>query len=282
MNNPNGTDEDAKLDLTKTRDGLKATITEAMTQKLRNDSKFADAYNGFRLDELWDNILAWVDYSHQPMNRSGQQVIPYKRAPFYDISELHQIYPIDDTLYDFFSQNLGVFPVTGININTMAGPILRSLFPRLTDQEVQVFFEFRDSTDANNQFAKVDDFYKYMGDNTSYGSTEIDTLKTEFQTKGIRLIIDEEIFKIYIKAQVQQASRIIEAMVQVSLENFNAAPKAAQPNDPNVDPNSQQNGGADAQQNAAAAAGTNLLMTQEVFVQNFSKTGLRILSMRVY
>ncbi len=194
------------------REGMKEIFTQIIQKKFIDDPGFAAEYRDLQVDELFDNILGWVDYTHQPRNSSGKQAIPYKRAPFYNMSELRMIYPMDDDLFDLLAPNFTTAMTNGFNVNTMREPMLRAIFSQATDEEITEFFKFRDSTEEDNTFQSVDDFWKYIEKSfAAYRST--DDLKNKMIQQGIKLITDEETFKIKIVAQVNQATRILEAWV---------------------------------------------------------------------
>ena len=223
------------------RDGMKELFTQIIQKKFTDDPGFAAEYRDLQVDELFDNILGWVDYTHQPRNASGKQAIPYKRAPFYSMSELRMIYPMDDDLYDVLAPNFTTAMTNGFNVNTMGEPMLRAIFTLAVDEEITEFFKFRDSVEEDNTFQSVDDFWKYIEKSfAAYRST--DDLKKKLIQQGIKLITDEETFKIRVVAQVNQATRILEAWV--TMDSAKKAPKNPSPgptpspspssNDPNA------------------------------------------------
>lgn len=209
------------------REGMKRFITQLVEDKFKADPDFAAEYRDLQIEELFDNILGWIDYTHQPRNSSGRQTIPYKRAPFYSVSELRMIYPIDDALYDLLAPNFTTSMTSGINVNLIKEPMLRALFPNVEDEEVVEFFKSRDSPDEDGTFQTPDDFWKYVERSfAAYRST--DDLKKRFAQQGIKIITDEEVFKITVLAQVNQATRVLEAWV--TLESSTPAKKTANPN----------------------------------------------------
>jgi type II secretory pathway component PulK len=200
------------------RKGLREILARVFEEKVRVDQDFADQYRDLEIDELYDNILGWVDFSHQPKNSSGRQPLPYKRAPFYSITELHMVRPIDDGLYDLYAPLFTPYSTPGVNVNKIKEPMLRVLLPGITDEEVQEFFKFRDDPDVDNSFKKGDDFFKWASENvaTLRSSTTLDDLKTSLSQQGIQILTDEELFKITVTAEVNKATRILEAWILIS------------------------------------------------------------------
>lgn len=210
--NPSPSASVIPYDVKEARESMKRLITQLIEDKAKNDPDFANEYGSLQIEELWDNLLGWVDFTHQPRNASGRQTIPYKKGPFYNISELRMIYPIDDTLYDLLAPNFTTALTRGLNVNTLKEPMLRAFFPQITDEEVTEFFKFRDSVEEDNSFKTPEDFWKYV--EKSFGAyRNTDELKTRLAKQGIPILTDEETFKITVIGQVNQATRVIEAWV---------------------------------------------------------------------
>jgi len=103
---------------------------------------------------------------------------------------------------------------------------LKALVPNLTKEEVAEFFKQRDNKDEDNQFKKIDDFYNYMKANFSVfagNEKNVEDFKKKLAENGLRLVVDEFVFKIVVQAQVEQAIRIIEAVVVLSDNKANTA-----------------------------------------------------------
>lgn len=205
-----------KFDVEEARKGIKDLLFRLVEEKFKKDQDFAAEYRDVDVEEIYDNIVGWVDFAYQPKNASGNQPY-YKKAPFYSMSELRMIQPIDDGLYDLLASNFTTFITPGLNANKIREPMLRALLAGITDEEVTQFFKDRDSTETDGTFKAPDDFYKYIETNVGAykGSTSIDELKTKLTKQGIQILTDEEIFKITITAEVNKATRILEAWVML-------------------------------------------------------------------
>lgn len=207
-----------KYNVEEARKGLKQMLASTFEEKVKNDQDFADQYRDIEIDELYDNILGWIDFSYKPKNSSGKQPTPYKRAPFYSLSELHMIRPIDDGLYNLFAPLFTPFSTPGVNVNKVKEPMLRVLLTGITDEEVIEYFKFRDDPDQDNTFKTDEDFFKWVSANVGAlkSSTPLDELKTRLAQQGIQILTDEEIFKITVVAEVNKATRILEAWILLS------------------------------------------------------------------
>lgn len=215
----------AKYDVEEARKGFKELLTRIFEEKFKKDPDFADEYRDLEIEELYDNILGWIDFTYQPKNQSGKQTIPYKRAPLYSLTELHMIHPVDDGIYDLLAPNFTTLITPGINVNKIQEPMLRAILTGITDDEVIEFFKFRDSVEEDNSFKSAEDFYKYVEKSVAAfkSSTTLDELKTRLAKQGIQLLVDEQIFKITVVAEVNKATRILEAWV--TLEDPETAKK---------------------------------------------------------
>jgi hypothetical protein len=137
----------------------------------------------------------------------------------------------------------------------------KSLIPGMTEEEVTQFMNFRDGGDGENQFKTSDDFFKYLKEKISLfrnDDAEINTFKTKLDQRGVRLVTEENVFKIVVRAQVGQAVRVLEASV-IAFE----PKKTRQNNNTPTDP-----------RNADSTANSQL--------EKSDPTGLRVTSMRIY
>ena len=214
--NPGGSpNPKPSFDPTVARDSLSKYIQDLLHNKSEADEDFAEEYRDLRFEDLMDGIFAWADKTYERKSPPSHEQIPAKKAPFYSVSELHMIPPIDDKLYELLSQNLTATTTPGINVNTMKDGTLKALVPQLTKEEVEEFFKYRDSVEEDHNFKTEEDFYKYLQGLASFknDAAEITRFKDSLNKRGIRIVTDETTFKITVQAQVKQATRTIEAWV---------------------------------------------------------------------
>ncbi len=201
------------------RQSLKDFLTELMKKKFLSDDDFASEYQNFNLTDLVDNIYAWVDPKYERALGYREDRPTRKGAAFYSIDELHMVPGINDDLYQLFAPHLTTQVTPGININKIDSSMLKTLFPQFLEEEITEFFEFRDSIENDNQFKSVEDFYKYLSTNiASYrgGSSLIDEVKANFKKRNINLVVDEEVFNIKIRSNVNTAVVNLNAVVIIS------------------------------------------------------------------
>lgn len=209
----------ASYDPKKARDSLKEYLANLIFTKSQSDEDFQREYQDYRLDDLIDYIAQWADHSYEGTLPYPQTGIPPKRAPFYSLTELHQIPTIDDDLYKLFANGLTVSTTPGININTMQEPTLHALVPQMTADEIADFFKFRDDPTADNYFKKDTDFFDYLTKNVSAfrgDASQVQQIQQNLRQKNIILVTDESEFKITVQAQVNQAVRTFEAWVTLT------------------------------------------------------------------
>jgi type II secretory pathway component PulK len=241
------------------RKGLKTMLGQIIEDKFKQDQDFAEEYRDLNVEELYDNILGWVDFSHVPKNNSGKQA-HYKRAPFFSLNELRMIHPIDDGLYELLAPNFTTFSTPGINVNTIQEPMLRAILAGITDEEVKKFFEDRDSTEVDGKFKTADEFFKWIEANVAgfKSATTLDELKTRLQKQGVQILTDETVFKITVVAEVNKATRILEAWVTLEAPPPAKKKTGANPNPSLPEPNTGAPAAA-----PANAAGLRLLYMRE-------------------
>ena len=188
-----------------------------MAHEIEADPDFAQEYRDFKMADLMDSIATWADRAYQPKSEPRNEVIPPKKAPFYEISELHMVPGMTDRLYSLFAPALTVAKTPGINVNTMKEPTLRALIPQITNDEVTDFFKFRDSEDEDHSFKDAEDFYKYLQSGVKVLGSQpaIDKFKGDLAAQGTQIVTDETVFKITVQAQVNQATKMIEAWVEL-------------------------------------------------------------------
>ncbi len=223
----------AAFDPAQARQLLGQQVKDMFQKKFEADERFRDQYKNFRIEDLVEDILGWADLSYESPREQVTR-LPFKKAPFYNISELHYLQSMDDEVYDLLADQFSAGVASFINVNKIKEPVLKALVPQMTEEEVKKFFEVRDSTGEaaasagapvknassgeDNSFKSVDDFYKYLKEKVQHFSgsdTRITEFKTALTQRGIQLTTDESNFLVHIEATVQQTKRTLEAMVSL-------------------------------------------------------------------
>ena len=221
---------------------LSEQIKQTFQNKFDDDEKFRDQYRSFRIDDLVQEILGWSDLSYDSP-REQVATVPFKKAPFYNLSELHYLDTMDDQIYDLLADQFSAGVASYINVNAMQEPVLRGLVPLMTNDEVTKFFKYRDSTgqdavDAggkaqnagsgdDNSFKDPSEFFKYLGDKVQFfmgSSSRVTDFQNSLTQRGIQLTTDESNFLIHIEATVQQTKKVLEAMVSIVPDSAGTTP----------------------------------------------------------
>lgn len=243
---PTPTGTPIAFDQDKAREMLTEQISQTIQKKFDDDEKFRDTYRNLKSSDIADDIMAWNDLSYDS-NRAQSAKMPYKKAPFYDISELHYLPTVDDEIYDVLAPAYSTTVESTINVNKILEPTLIALVPSMTADERKKFFEDRDtSPDAlaskDNQNANSKDsgptgpfkdekgFFEYLKTKvvSMNSETKIQEFKNGLINRGIRIIVEESQFLVHIEATVQQTKRTLEAVVTLVPEQKTA------PKDPNM------------------------------------------------
>jgi len=257
---PNATSTPVAFDPAEARNLLTQQISETFQRKFDEDEKFRDQYRNLKISDLADDIIAWNDISYDS-TRSQSSNIPLKKAPFYDISELHFLPTIDDQVYDLLAPAYSTTVDSSINVNKIQEPALIALVPTMTVEERKKFFEDRDKTgdtagasptpsqDPNSSteggpFKDPNDFFEYLKKKVAAFNTtsKIQDFKDNLTKRGITIIVEESQFLVHIEATVQQTKRTIEAIVGMVPDTSSGSTTPTNPNaTPTPNPNSNPN-----------------------------------------
>ncbi len=267
--NPSATP--ATFDPAQARQLLLDQIKDTLTKKFEEDTRFRDRYRTLRAEDLTDEILGWNDltYQSQAAQRSND---PFKRAPYYDISELRYLPSVDDELFELLESQFSAGVESTINVRTIKEPVLAALVPLMTAEERKKFFEFRDNTGGsssdtsgasnnNNPSASgnpsdpnvdpiktPEDFFKFLKERVAaFGGSDarINEFKTALAQRGIQITTDETNFIVRVEATVEQTKRTLEAWVTLMPDTNPSRPNPAggaavpspTPGNPNVGTN---------------------------------------------
>ena len=201
-------------------------IRSSFNARAESDETFRDEYRNFRIEDLIEEILGWADLAHES-NREQASPYPFKKAPFYHISELHHLPSMDDRIYELLSSQFHAGVSSKLNVNTIQEAVLKALVPGITKEEVKKFYEVRDGAPAGEggvaasqgqPFRNADDFYKFLKERVQFyqgSETRIQDLKNALSQRGIEIVTDETDFLIHVEATVNQTKKTLEAMVSL-------------------------------------------------------------------
>lgn len=137
-----------------------------------------------------------------------------KKAPYYSVTELHMIPGMDDDLYDLFAPNLTVARTPGVNVNSMRNDA-QGLLPAGDERGVRAVLQGPGLRGGRRDVQDQDDFYKYVaGKFQAYSrGSVLEDIKKQLAENNVRFVVDETEFRITVRAQMNQSTRLIEAWV---------------------------------------------------------------------
>lgn len=215
---PNPTPTASAFDAEAARKTLTELVVSLFQNKMKGDEEFAEEYRDLIVTDLSDAIIAWADPNYVSQNQRLDRDFPWKKAPYYSVTELHLLPGMDDALYGVLAPAFTVSPTAGVNVNTVQKEMLHALFPQFTDEETAKFFTDRDPSPEGpgKPFTDVDSFFKWITDNVSAirgNETEMKKEREALEKRGVRFVVDETEFVIRVTASVNQASKTLEAWV---------------------------------------------------------------------
>ena len=227
-------------------------IRSSFNARSESDEAFRDEYRNFRIDDLIEEILGWADLAYDT-NREQASPYPFKKAPFYHISELNHLPSMDDRIYDLLSSQFHAGVSSKLNVNTIQEAVLKALVPGITKEEVKKFYEVRDgapsaeggaSATQGQPFRSADDFYKFLKERVQFyqgSETRIQDLKNALSQRGIEIVTDETDFLVHIEATVNQTKKTLEAMVSLVEPTTNTPARPGTQGGRNVAPDTPAN-----------------------------------------
>jgi type II secretory pathway component PulK len=260
--NPSPSSTPVPFNADEARSLLTEQITQTFEKKFEEDEVFRDTYRNLRISDLAEDILAWNDLTVENM-RTQAGTIQYKRAPFYDVSELHYLPTVDDGIYNLLAPTFSAGVDSSINLNKIQNATLAALFPAMTVEDRKKFFEFRDQSDQSDKktsgeqpnnsngpekkeggpFKEVAEFYQWLEKNVAAynSSTKIQEFKDNLTKRGITLTTEESQFLVHIEGTVNQTKRTLEAIVSIVPEKNSTTPNPNGPNNSNTPDNPNGN-----------------------------------------
>jgi hypothetical protein len=227
-------------------------IRSSFNARSETDEGFRDEYRNFRIEDLIEEILGWADLAYET-NREQSSPYPFKKAPFYHISELHHLPSMDDRIYELLSNQFHAGVSSKLNVNTIQETVLKALVPGITKEEVKAFYELRDGVASTEEggvatqgqpFRNAEDFFKFLKERVQFyqgSGTRIQDLKNALSQRGIEIVTDETDFLVHVEATVNQNKKTLEAMVSLVEPAQNPVPRMPQQGRPPVEPNTPAN-----------------------------------------
>jgi hypothetical protein len=202
---------------------LEPAINSVIEQKKDSDREFAEIYRTVTGKDVVDAIEAYLFRDAPPSNLPGFRPFKAKEAPFYSLSELHLIPGIDDGLYDVLEPLLTVYSTAGINVNTLDKTGLLALVPEMTVEEAEDVLRKRDDPQVGQKFANEEAFWTAIGA-TSAGRN-LEDIKGRLTAANLKIITEEQSFKIGVHSTVGMSTRRLEAYVTLDTSGKKKTPQ---------------------------------------------------------
>ena len=147
------------------------------------------------------------------------------------MSEMYSLPGWDDDLVELIQNEFTVHGAIMVDLNQITDNMLRLLIPRITDQEIKEFFEYKNDPEDPKFFNTIDDFKKYITNiGNIMGADEFDNLVKEFELNNIQFGASPSLFKIISVGEKARATYTLEAYVIIPAKPTYRKPKAGEEN----------------------------------------------------
>lgn len=227
------------------RQTLQMLLERIFQQKMTSDEDFAARWRDSPvMRDLTENIIAWADPQYESRANNNEFAVARKGAPFYHISELNMIPPMEEEIFELIRPALTVNTTYGLNVNTVEDLVLKAVFPEMTDDERKKFFQDRDDPLKGKRFKDDNDFFGYLQSGVAAygGDAQMQALKKDLAQRQIQIVADETEFKVLIRSQVGRVTKVLEAEVSLSAKDSSSkAPPPVAGTPAGTDPNALSN-----------------------------------------
>jgi type II secretory pathway component PulK len=187
------------------RSVLEPTLESLINTKKESDREFAEEVRNITGKDLVDALEFYFFPNKPSPNLPDFNDFKPKLAPLYSMSELYLIPSFSDTLVNLFKENFTVFSTPGINVNQINAKLLRALIPHLTEDDAAQIIRDRDDQQVGKLFQTDKDFWDAIAKTSAQKS--ITEIQTQFQKANLKILTDEESFKVEIRAMSGPAIR---------------------------------------------------------------------------
>ncbi len=200
-------EKDVEVDF---RPTIEQTINTLLDDKKLSDREFADVYKDLYAKDVVDAIMAYLFENSPAPALPGFRDLKPKKAPLYSLSELHLIPGFDDEIYNLIAPSFTVYSTPGVNINKISKSTLQGLIPELTPEDAADIIAKRDGPEGT-PWSTEEEFWVTLS--TTSAGNSVAKIKERFKSSNIRLITNEESFKLEVSANVGQSFRKLEAFI---------------------------------------------------------------------
>lgn len=222
------------------------SLKYSVEKKSESDDVFQGKYYGFDPIMLV-NILKLNISDPQSLQDSGGALgefdrinITPKKAPFASFSEIYSLPGWDDELVELIKNEFTVHGAIMIDLNKITDKMLRLLIPRINDEEVKEFFEYKDDPEDPKTFNTKEDFKKYIVQiGNILSSEDFDERMTKFENQGLKFGPTPSLFKVISVGGKGRANYTITAYISIPAQPLVKAtpPKTENPDQKEINEN---------------------------------------------
>lgn len=170
-------DEGSKIDINdlaspakSIQEGAKNQLLQIFESKMKSDEEFQQKYNGYRFEELVNQIADWMSPKNTsynggdkraPYSQLGNDVATPPNRGFRTVDELRLIAGMNDDFFDLLKPRITIYGMKGINPNYASKEVLLSLDSGMTEEAVKEIMDRRDSPDKGGPFKSADEFWEF-------------------------------------------------------------------------------------------------------------------------
>ena len=147
-------------------------VLKIFQNELEKNDAFRKKYDGYRFEELVNNIADYIDEDTTSLN-GGDESAPYSdvnstvlqlppNRPLRTLDELHQVAGMKDDFYKILAPRMTVFGTKGININYASKSVLMALDSTMTEEAVNKVIERRTNPKIGGPFHDDKDFFGFI------------------------------------------------------------------------------------------------------------------------
>jgi len=214
------------------------TIEEIVKDKIEKDEEFAIKYSNLNIELLVKELKYYVsnpqDYD-EPEKADLEKLyteeeISPKHAAFESIDELYTLAGWDDDLVNLIKDRISVHQVSVININKLTQNQLKTLFPSLTEFQMESFFKRRDGDaeaaseegDESSEakpFKDEPEFKKYLTEELgAIEASDYDKRIAEFNKADITLGVAAKLYRVRSKGTFGRSSYQLTAFIDLPVK----------------------------------------------------------------
>lgn len=201
-------------------------IKNAMEKKKESDPDFYDRYSNIEPELLVGLIRYYISdpntcdspYCTQAESEFQKIELKPKGAPMVSMEELHLLPLWNSDLIGLISNEVSVHPILMINLDTLTASMLKLLFPSLTQEDIDGYFEWKNNPDDPIIIYGPEDLKTYfITENALLEESEFDKRFEDMKSIGIQFGPDPNLFKITSVGKFRKSTITIEAIVVLPL-----------------------------------------------------------------